>query len=125
MGALGVLGGIAMFGRKSPPHNPLWELRSQLLSAPPKDAASLVAPGTSVWGVLMETGYAQGPVTLVVIGDGTTSLYYPTGGGVIGAGPHPAVAAASTALLVTADALKDAAAPARNVDFPATGKVRI
>jgi hypothetical protein len=107
------------------PHNPLWELRRELLTNPPADAGSLVASGTSVWGVLMETGYEEGPVTLLVIGDGTTSLYFPAGGGIIGAGQHAAVAAASTALLITADAMKVAFAPVRDIDFPSQGRVRI
>ena len=115
-----------MFGRSKPKpaHNPLWELRAELLNNPPAEAASLVASGTSVWGVLMETGYAQGPVTLLAIGDGTASLYFPTGGGVLGAGAHTPVRAAATALLITADAMKCALSPAKNTDFPGRGRVR-
>ena len=46
-----------MSDQPNPPGNPLWELRTSLLTAPPADAPSLVAPGTTVWGALMETGY--------------------------------------------------------------------
>ncbi len=113
-----------MTAKPATPHNPLWELRTSLLAPPGPEAAALVAPGTSVWGVLMETGYPPGPVTLLFIGDGTASLYFPTGGGVIGAGAHVPVRAAGTALLITADALKAALAPIKNTDFPAVGRVR-
>ena len=46
-----------------------------------------------VWGILMETGYPEGVATLVALGDGTTSLYFGNGGGVIGAGEHDRVRA--------------------------------
>jgi hypothetical protein len=35
-------------------------------------------------GVLMETGYDSATVTLFALSDGTTSLYFSNGGGVIG-----------------------------------------
>jgi hypothetical protein len=52
----------------------------------------------------METGYAEGVATLVVLADGTTSLYFSNGGGVIGAGTHGAVRAAGEMLLSSAEA---------------------
>lgn len=52
-----------------------------------------------VWGAMMETGYANGTASLVCLGDGTTSLYTSTGGGMIGAGSQPAVVAANRAFL--------------------------
>ena len=36
----------------------------------------------------METRYPEGVVTLVTIADGTVSLYFSNGGGVIGVGQH-------------------------------------
>ena len=44
-----------------------------------------------VWGILMETGMERGSYTLVALADGTTSLYFSTGGGIIGAGEHAPV----------------------------------
>jgi hypothetical protein len=114
-----------MFGRSKAADNPLWEIRRSLLSDPRPEAASLVAPGTTVWGVLVEIGYPQGPVTLLVVGDGTTSLYLPTGGGVIGAGEHPAVRAAATALMLTVHALRAPFSCATDIEFPAQGRVRV
>jgi acyl carrier protein len=41
-----------------------------------------------VWAVLMETGYPEAAATLVAVADGTASLYFSNGGGIIGAGEH-------------------------------------
>jgi len=45
----------------------------------------------------METGYPEAVVSLLALSDGTASLYFSNGGGIIGAGQHerPAVAARS------------------------------
>jgi hypothetical protein len=56
-----------------------------------------------VWGVLMETGYSEAVATLVVLADGTTSLYFSNGGGVIGAGTHDAVRVAGECFLSKAE----------------------
>ncbi len=42
-----------------------------------------------VWGVVMETGYPKAVASLVALADGTVSLYFSNGGGIIGLGPHP------------------------------------
>ena len=46
----------------------------------------------------METGYPEAVATLVGLADGTTSMYFSNGGGMIGAGQHPQVAASDEAL---------------------------
>ena len=38
--------------------------------------------------VLMETGYPEAVATLVVVTDGSASIYFSNGGGIIGAGEH-------------------------------------
>ena len=57
----------------------------------------------NVWGVVMETGYPAGVATLVSLADGTTSLYFGTGGGMIGSGNHPAIAKASKSFVSHAE----------------------
>jgi hypothetical protein len=47
----------------------------------------------------METGYDSATVTLFALSDGTTSLYFSNGGGVIGGQGHEAVRSANGALL--------------------------
>lgn len=63
-----------------------------------------LAPATAlgrVWGVLVEIGYPEPVATLVALSDGTTSLYFSNGGGVIGAGEHAAVRDAASHLLTS------------------------
>ena len=48
-----------------------------------------------VWGMVMETGLPEGYYTLVSLADGTTSLYFSNGGGIIGGGEHENVRKAS------------------------------
>jgi hypothetical protein len=64
-----------------------------------------------VWGAIMELGYPTGIATLMSLAEGTTSLYFSNGGGVIGAGEHVAVREAAESFL---DAVEDHLA-----DFPA------
>lgn len=72
------------------------DLRNQILTLSPYKAGILPLPETpNVWGVLMETGYPEAVVTLVSLADGTTSLYFGGGGGMIGGGAHIAVAEAT------------------------------
>jgi hypothetical protein len=57
-----------------------------------------------VWGVIMELGYPTGIATLQTFAEGTTSLYFSNGGGVIGAGEHAAVRDAAETLLNVVEA---------------------
>lgn len=80
------------------------QLRNRILSLNPTEvglAPSNAAP--NVWGVLMETGYPVGFATLVSLADGTTSLYYSTGGGMLGSSEYTPVAEASKALVTQAE----------------------
>jgi hypothetical protein len=72
----------------------------------------------------METGYPSGTATLVTFADGTTSLYFSNGGGVIGAGAHAAVRSASERLLATAEAQLADLEPATETPLPQVGRVR-
>ena len=56
-----------------------------------------------VLAVLMETGYPEAVVTLVSVADGTSSLYFSTGGGIVGAGEYKQVADSSLALVAKAN----------------------
>ena len=76
-----------------------------------------------VWGILLETGYENGAFSLVVLGDGTASLYFSTGGGIIGAGQHEAVRKACGNLLAGANHFASLARPTKTYPLPATGQV--
>ena len=70
-------------------------LRRQALAV----TRELLDPETASEGpllaLLLETGYPEAVATLVGLADGTTSMYFSNGGGMIGAGQHEDVAAAT------------------------------
>lgn len=77
-----------------------------------------------VWGVLMETGFKDGGAySLVVLADGTTSIYFSTGGGVIGAGQHEQVRKASMNLLAVANRYLSSAKTVTSHPLPGAGQV--
>ena len=49
--------------------------------------------------IIMETGLEDACYTLVAVADGSASLYFSNGGGIIGGGQHPEGATAAKALL--------------------------
>lgn len=74
-------------------------LRDNVLGLTP----SQISNDGPVLAVLMETGYSAAVVTLVAVADGTVSLYFSNGGGIIGSGEYPQVRA------VGLDMIKEAA----------------
>ncbi|MEE4250431.1 MAG: hypothetical protein V2I38_07565 [Alcanivoracaceae bacterium] len=61
-----------------------------------RDRVLALSPGQTdhsgpVLAVLMETGYPTAAATLVAVADGTVSLYFSNGGGIIGSGEYPQV----------------------------------
>lgn len=114
-----------MLKKNEEPGNPLWELRDKLFETDPAELglpSSIELP--RVWGLLMESGHKEGPISLVVIADQTTSLYLPTGGGVIGAGAHKTVWAAAKAFLVTCEAVFEAFTDTSDRSFPRQGELK-
>lgn len=80
------------------------ELRLKLLKSTPKDLGLENPTATKpVFGVLMETGYPNAVATLMALNSGDTSLYFSTGGGVIGGGQHVSVAKASKRFVTVAN----------------------
>ena len=77
-------------------------LRQQLLSFNPLEAGFDPAASNRVWGMMMETGHPGAVITLVVVADGTVSLYFSNGGGIIGLGQHEAPRKAAATLLSAA-----------------------
>ena len=66
-------------------------LRKQALELEP-DAIELAGVDQSdVIAILMETGYPEAVATLVAVTDGTSSVYFSNGGGIIGGGEHQSV----------------------------------
>jgi len=100
-------------------------LRSQVFATRPEDVG--ITPSQAlphVWGALMEFQRPGAVVTLVALVDGTTSLYFSNGGGIIGAGSHPAVAEAARDFVAAAEAAHAQMQPAADFPLPAAGHVR-
>jgi hypothetical protein len=118
---------MAFWSKKKPAPDPAVaaELRSAALR---RTAADLgVSPSGShphVFGVAMETAYPEACATLVVFAEGSTSLYFSNGGGVIGAGDHAAVRATHSGLFAEAEAHLKEFAPASDLGLPTPGHVR-
>lgn len=88
--------------RERPPAAEVYTgLRRQVLDLTPEQLDDEAFAEAPILALLMETGYPEAVATLVSVVDGATSLYFSNGGGVIGAGEHPAVADAGRAWLET------------------------
>jgi len=113
--------------RKAKPDRPVvtQDLRSRLFSSMPGEFKIAPGPGHEhVWAVLMETGYPEAVASLVTVADGTTSLYFSNGGGIIGAGQHPSVRASAERFLTLVDAQVGQLAIADDHPIPSVGRVR-
>ncbi len=77
-----------------------------------------------VWGIVMETGFPEGVATLVSLIDGTVSLYFSGGGGVIGAGEHGNVRTAATTFLRAAERYRQSLVRTTEYPMPGAGRVR-
>ena len=101
------------------------QLRDHILNLNPAEVG--LAPSNEaphVWGVVVETGYDVGSATLLSLADGTTSLYYSTGGGMLGSGDYSPVAEASKALVVQAEILLPKISSSTGFPLPDVGQVR-
>jgi hypothetical protein len=100
------------------------KLRQRLLNLSPTAlgiSASKAAP--HVWGVLVEMGYEAGTATLTAYADGTTSLHYSTGGGLLGRGDYLPLAEAAKALVAQAEADMQNLSRSTEFPLPEAGKV--
>ena len=86
---------MKLFGRKrdDDAEETYRALRQLALDLTPALLGSDIPAGAPALALLMETGYPTAVATLVGVVDGTTSMYFSNGGGMIGAGSHPEVAA--------------------------------
>ena len=77
-----------------------------------------------ILALLMETGYEKAVATLVAVADGTISLYFSTGGGIIGAGAHESVVQASHRWLEAGAAFLEQLEPVADPPLPAAGQTQ-
>lgn len=97
------------------------DLRGQVLGLTWEGAPDV---GSAPVAVLMETGYAEAVATLVAVSDGTVSLYFSNGGGIIGAGEHEVVREVANSLLADAASYTARASLTAEFPLPSRGRVR-
>jgi hypothetical protein len=99
-------------------------LRAQILAASAARLGIALAPGQRVWGVLMELGYPGSVVTVVALRDGNASIYFSSGGGVLGGFAHEPVRQAAARLNAVAEQAGAPLARTEEHPLPAQGEAR-
>ncbi len=97
-------------------------MRNQVLNLTAKQLGDF--GNNSVLCVLMETGYPEAVVTLVAVADGSVSLYFSNGGGIIGAGEHPQGKETSLKLIKSANEYLQFSKPDNKHPLPKNGNTR-
>ena len=99
------------------------DLRTQALTGS-RAAFGLDAtsPDAPAWGVLMETGFPEGTATLVSMSDGSASLYFSGGGGVIGGSGHENVRRVATNFVRLAGQQQASMVATKTFPLPRTGR---
>ena len=77
-----------------------------------------------IWGMVIETGYPDAVATTIVLADGTMSLYFSSGGGLVGLGDHEHLADAGQRLLGLASLLRSNFDEATDFPLPRRGRTR-
>jgi hypothetical protein len=96
--------------------NPYLGLRERAFGVT-RDMLPANEPGKP-WGVIMETGFAEGSFTVVALADGNASVYFSSGGGMIGGFAHAEIRDAAMACVRMSAALVDELAPAGDRRLP-------
>jgi len=96
------------------------ETREHLLNGTPAEFS--VTPDGQVWGVLLDIGLPEACATLISLADGSASLSFSNGGGLIGGGEHPEVAAAAKEFVHAANEHLARMTPAREFPLASNGQ---
>jgi hypothetical protein len=120
---------MGIFGRKEDgaganPAEVSAGLRRLALSLTADSLGSAAPPDPPVIALLMESGMPSAVATLAGVADGTTSLYYSTGGGVIGAGNRDDIATATRRWLQASGQFLEHLSPIEDPQLPADGMVQ-
>ena len=117
-----------MFGRwkRAAPHNDIYfDLRRMALGAVAAGLAPPNAEHPEVAGLVVDIRCDGAFATVVALTDNATSMYTSSGGGTIGAGEHPHVAAATQRLLAEVQAHLDLFDHKDDGTLPPRGAVRL
>jgi phosphoglycolate phosphatase len=100
-------------------------LRHRILTTNPKEVGiEQDSTMPNVWGILMEFQIAGTVATLVALADGTTSLYFSNGGGILGTGQHDAVAKITKDFIARAEGFYTPMPQANGFPLPRPGRVK-
>jgi hypothetical protein len=121
---------MKIFGRKeesagADPADVYLGLRRQVMNLTAASLGASAPPAVPVVALLMDNGMSNAVATLVGVADGTTSLYYSSGGGVIGAGARHDVAAATHRWLQIGLQFLGQLSPIEEPPLPAEGMVQL
>ncbi len=101
------------------------KLRNQLLTLDPQQVEIKPTPEhPNAWACLMEFILSKSVVTLAAIVDGTASLYFSTGGGILGSGNHNSVGDAAREMVSEAEAVLKYTESTRDFPLPVEGYIR-
>ena len=110
---------------RPPEENPYLALRQRALDVTAEALQLAPAPAAgAVFGVLMEYRVSDTIVSLVTFTDGSASLYFSTGGGVIGGGEHPSVRDVVVRFIQFSGQFLRHATPAPDTQPPAAGQLQ-
>lgn len=101
--------------------NPMVELRRKVLTEPSSLYGLKVTAGDP-WAVIMDMGFPEGAASLVCLADGNASLYFTTGGGVIGGFAHEKVRLASIAFVQMAKGYREQFSSVKAFPLPVEGR---
>jgi hypothetical protein len=93
-------------------------LRNMVLSTKSDSIGVKLKDTNEVWGVVMETGYPEAVASLVALADGTVSLYFSNGGGIIGLGPHAGPQRAAQSFLAASQQFSKQVQPTKSYPLP-------
>lgn len=100
------------------------DLREQVLALDPAKIGFKPTGSNRIFGILMETGYPDAVATLVTVADGSVSLYFSNGGGIIGAGQHDGPRKACESFLRVAPKFLSYAHITTNFPLPKDGQTK-
>lgn len=100
-------------------------LRQRVLRLTPEDLGiNRMADCPRIWGVVIETAHPDAVASLVVLVDGSVSLYVSDGNGCIGCGSNREIRDAAADLLQLAARTLSLATPSSDLELPAEGYIR-
>lgn len=104
-------------------HTPYAGLRQQILDLKPSPELKAAMQDHPVYAGIVDMDMGNSIVTLACVADGTTSLYFSTGGGQLGLGQaHEAVRTATTAFLASSEQVLDKMTPTKTFPLPTRKK---